>query len=422
MSILKLLLVNSNIFALLLPYQLLYRSVMTFNSISNACGSPNQFQSAGAFEPGSGSTIMAYWGSCSPDNISGNFIPTYFHNKSLEQILSFSTNTATCFASTNTGNTPPTVNANPNNISLSIPKGTPFMLTGSGTDANGDPIQFNWEQIDVGTTRGTASSAAGSTDSPIFRSFAPSTTGNVRTFPILNTILNNANGANNDEALPTVARTIKMRFTGRDNRVNGGGVNTADINLSVVNSGPFLITSQNTPTLWLINGTNTANITWSVNGTNAAPLNVANVKISLSTDGGLTFPITLSASTPNDGSETIVIPNNPTTQGRIKIEPLGAFAFFDINNVNITISTTCNPEVSNITPATAVTAQVGNSALNLGLSAYGSPITNFTGTLISIDKAGTLVVENGGACNNFGGNSTNYDIYTFKVITCHCLK
>jgi hypothetical protein len=103
-------------------------------------------------------------------------------------------------------------------------------------------------------------------------------------------------------------------------------------------------------------------------------------------------------------------------QGRIKIEPVGSFAFFDINNVNITI-TTCNPGVSTITPANAVTASVGNSALNLGLSAYGSAVVAFGGVITNTDNSGSLIVNDAGSCKNYGGNLTKYDVIPFRVIT-----
>jgi hypothetical protein len=61
------------------------------------------------------------------------------------------------------------------------------------------------------------------------------------------------------------------------------------------------------------------------------------VKISLSTDGGQTFPTVLIASTPNDGSQALTIPNTATTTARIKIEAVGNI-FFDISNTNFTIA------------------------------------------------------------------------------------
>jgi hypothetical protein len=86
--------------------------------------------------------------------------------------------------------------------------------------------------------------------------------------------------------------------------------------------------------LW--NGGQSRSITWDVSGTNANGINVANVKISLSTDGGLTFPTVLAASTANDGSESITVPAVDTLQARIKIEAIGNI-FFDINDANFRI-------------------------------------------------------------------------------------
>ena len=57
----------------------------------------------------------------------------------------------------------------------------------------------------------------------------------------------------------------------------------------------------------------------------------------MSTDGGLTFPNVLAASTPNDGSQSVTIPNVATTTGRIKIEAVDNY-FFDVNDAAITIT------------------------------------------------------------------------------------
>jgi len=85
-------------------------------------------------------------------------------------------------------------------------------------------------------------------------------------------------------------------------------------------------------------------VTWNVANTNIAPINCANVKISLSTDGGNTFPTVLAASVPNNGSRQVTIPNDgsvATTQGRIKVEAIGNI-FFDITDANLTITSTNN--------------------------------------------------------------------------------
>ena len=70
------------------------------------------------------------------------------------------------------------------------------------------------------------------------------------------------------------------------------------------------------------------------------------MKISLSTDGGLTFPTVLAASTPNDGSQAVLLPNITTTTARIKVEAVGNY-FFDVNDANFTIQ----PAAGNVAPS-----------------------------------------------------------------------
>jgi len=118
--------------------------------------------------------------------------------------------------------------------------------------------------------------------------------------------------------------------------MGGGGVDRAQFQFSVDgNSGPFVVTVPNTNVNWSALSTQT--VTWNVANTNVAPVNCANVNILLSTDGGNTWPIVLAANTPNDGSEDVVIPDNQVTTARIKVEAAGNI-FFDISNVNFTIS------------------------------------------------------------------------------------
>ena len=100
-------------------------------------------------------------------------------------------------------------------------------------------------------------------------------------------------------------------------------------------SGPFAVTAPNTAVS--MGRRFNANNYLGCCKYNAAPVSCANVKISLSTDGGQTFPTVLAASTPNDGTEALVIPNTPTTTARIKVEAVGNI-FFDISNTNFTIT------------------------------------------------------------------------------------
>jgi len=301
-------------------------------------------------EPGSGITIMGYAGITSQD-IAPHSI-AYFHQASIAQIqANLATKTCPVTTSITANNATPVVNAG---TDYTIPISTPFALTGSATDANaGDVLTYSWEQNDnAGSTQTGASSVASATKAtgPNWISFAP-TTSPTRLFPKLATILAGQNvsgpltggdaGANT-EALSSVSRTLNFRLTVRDNAaysstapVSVGQTNFDDMVVTVTNtSGPFAVTAPNTAVSWAGNSTQT--ITWSVANTTAAPVSCANVKISISTDGGNTFT-TLVASTPNDGTEAVTIPNTPSTTARVKIEAVGNI-FFDISNTNFTIT------------------------------------------------------------------------------------
>ncbi|MFJ6197440.1 M12 family metallo-peptidase [Micromonospora sp. NPDC092111] len=272
--------------------------------------------------------------------------------------------------------------------SYTIPARTPFTLTGGATDADGDTVTYLWEQNDRGGSAGTALVNNTKTNGPLFRQFGVAaavsptdtleyhspgenavSTDPTRHFPDLGQIAaNNTNaatgvcpaapappatgGASNvpaatvdcfSEFLPTADwvgidndRTMHFRLTARDSHPGGGGIGSADVSLTVApTAGPFLVTSQAAPTAHL--GGGTAPVTWDVAGTNTAPINVTDVRISLSVDGGATFPYVLAERTPNTGAATVTLPNVDTARGRIRIEALGN-VFFDLNDADLTIT------------------------------------------------------------------------------------
>ncbi|MCG2617106.1 M12 family metallo-peptidase [Terrimonas sp. NA20] len=330
----------------------------------------HNFEGSGVqMEPGSGSTIMGYAG-ITPMSDVQDHSDDYFHAASIQQVTDYvkGATGGGCAVVTSTGNNTPI--AIPGN-DYTIPRATPFTLTGSGSDADpGDILTYTWEQFNSATSAQTSINP-GTAAGPLFRSM-PYSTSPSRTFPQLSTILNNQN-VGTWEKLPTIGRNLVFRLTVRDNHPAGGNTRDADMLLAVAaNAGPFAVTSPNTAVSWGAGTTQT--ITWSVNNTNTTPVSCLNVKISISYDGGFTFQ-ELVASTPNDGTHNVTLPANTSTTARIKVEAVGNI-FFDISDVNFAIT---GPEFNFTTPAAVnVTCQQTTSNVTLGTTAtlgFNTPVT-----------------------------------------------
>lgn len=307
-----------------------------FNGTQLNCAGGNR-NATTAWEPGSGSTIMAYAGICGTDDLQPHSDP-YFHSGSFEEMTAF-INTTTCAVTATTGNTPPTVTVP---AARTIPRSTPFVVTATGADANGDALTYCWEELDLGPAGPPAPTQVANQTPPLFRSFAP-TASNARYFPRLADLRTNV--AVKGQVLPAVARTIRLRCTARDQHTSttvggvvGGVTTSALLTLTVSGTaGPFTVTAPNLSTVVWTVGTQVP-VTWSVAGTNLAPISCTTVRLLLSRDGGLTFPTVLAASVPNTGSATITVPNLPTTQARVMVMANGNY-FFDISNLNFRIVT-----------------------------------------------------------------------------------
>ncbi|WP_428225428.1 reprolysin-like metallopeptidase [Flavobacterium sp.] len=332
-------------------------------------------------EVGSGSTIMSYGGTTIKDYQA--YKDAYFHAISIQEVTDY-IKTKTCPIATSTGNTVPVANAG---LDFTIPKGTPFMLTGTASDGNSnDLLTYTWEQMDLGSATATVPTATATTG-PLFRSFAPSNN-STRYFPTMTTILAGQTTTSGvyiaSETLPSVARTLNFRLTVRDNRAGGGANNTDDMIVTVDGvAGPFSVDTQNTTASYVGGSTQTVN--WTVAGTNANGVNCANVDILLSTDGGQTFPITLAAGTPNDGSHNVILPNVAGTTNRIMVKGSNHI-FFDVNNADFTI--TAGTTVADTTsPSTVTVSASGTTASATNLS--------WTAATDNIGVTGYNVYQNG---------------------------
>ncbi len=314
---------------------------------------------------------------------------------------------------------------------ITIPLRTPFALTGAATDPQGDTMVYSWEQNDRGAAAGTSLLINTKTNGPLFAMFPKSapiseadtllynspnenhlTTSATRVFPDLQQIL--ANNTNADtgtcppgpiappvpipvkecfsEFLPTTDYVgfagvnlgpppqLHFRFTARDLRMGGGGNSSADLTLNLATTaGPFLVTAPNTAVTYP--GGSTQTVTWDKANTDLPPVGTTDVKISLSTDGGVTYPHVLAASTPNDGSESVTIPHFATSSARVKIEALGN-VFFDVSNANFTITDTLKPTITASVAPPPNAAGWNNSDVTVTLTATddanGSGIKSIT--------------------------------------------
>jgi len=360
---------------------------------NNNCNRNN----ATAMEPGSASTIMGYAGICAPDVQSNS--DDHFHGISLEEIHNEITSHG-CPVTTVLANAAPAITSTNGNVT--VPANTPFALTAHCSDADGDPLYYCWEQMD--NAAATMPPVATSTDGPNFRSNSP-VLDSTRYFPNLADLA--AGITPTWEVVPSVTRTMNFRVVVRDQPIGVIGCNDhADVTLTTdAGSGPFIVTYPTaTGITWAGNGTET--VTWDVANTDNAPVSCAFVDILLSTDGGVTYSTVLASNVPNDGSETITVPNVGTTTARIMVICSNG-TFFDIsdNDFEITIITTdytlsiINPTISVCPPNDAV--------FNVDVGSFGGYVDPVTLTASGVPA---------GATGSFGLSPvTPADTTTFTV-------
>ncbi|MBK8349841.1 MAG: gliding motility-associated C-terminal domain-containing protein [Saprospiraceae bacterium] len=392
----------------------------TFNGTGGSC--TDAISESTSFEIGSGTTIMSYDGSCdNAQNIpSDESKDNYFHGATIQQVALyiFFDEGGTCATQQNSGNDIPEVEANSCNATLKLPKGTPFYLRGSATDSNSSNLSYTWEQVDEDgefekPTQGLIGQAAADNPiAPLFRSFPPSSSPE-RYFPGLNVL--STTGANEFEVLPNVPREMNFLLTVRDNNTNGSAVGASALKIDVINAGPFIVTRPKGGETLMAGMTE--NIIWNTNGSNAL---CSKVRIKISLDGGLTYPIIAAENVAySAGSFAYNMPVGftNTSKARVMLECMDneCFKFFNVSPANFSISSSCIAPETLISPVNAVSFDQGDQGLNLGLTSnIGRIVTNFSGTLRTTDVAGNLIFLSSGSCE--GPSNSNYNkVILFSV-------
>ncbi|HHH53331.1 MAG TPA: T9SS type A sorting domain-containing protein [Bacteroidetes bacterium] len=303
-----------------------FSATHTFNNCNG-----NESLSTG-FEPGGGTTIMAYCGLCGPNNVDYQCLET-FHSNSVEMIKRFSRELAGsgCAEKISTDNTAPIVELNYED-GFYIPVNTPFYLEGTGFDCEGDELLYSWEEMDTGPQTPIGQPVD---NSPLFTAREPSESP-VRYFPKLYNLLYNIYQNYNSEILPSYSRDLNFRLIARDNHPGGGGTGWADVHFKADGSaGPFIITYPELPVNTIVG--DSVMIKWNVANTDNDKVNCKKVNILFSVDRGFTYPYILKYQTPNDGSELVYIPDTITSNGRIKVEAADNI-FFAVSKYSVNSS------------------------------------------------------------------------------------
>lgn len=296
----------------------------------NKCDRAGQFTGS-EVEPGSGSSIMGYAGICDP-NVQVNS-DAHFNYVSIKQIADYVINEsgASCAQEKSILNQAPVANAG---LDYTIPTNTPFVLTGSASDADGmSSLTYNWSQNDALFPPGTSSPESHWESGAMYRSILPSTSP-VRYMPKLDQVVN-GKIRTTWEVTPSVGRTLNFAFTVRDNGSGysgDDGVGQVDADLmqvTVVDTGSaFEVTSQSDRESWDVGDLRT--VTWQVAGTDSNGINVSQVDILMSTNDGESFDVVLAENVPNTGSYDVTVPDLKGFGYKIMVKAVGNI-FYAVN-------------------------------------------------------------------------------------------
>ena len=148
---------------------------------------------------------------------------------------------------------------------------------------------------------------------------------------------------------------MHFRLTARDGHVGVGGVGFADTSLTVVPAaGPFRVTSQATPAT--VDANTHAGRDLGRGRHEHGPDQRDQRRADDVGERRRELPLVLAASTANDGSQSVAVPNVATTNARIMVRAVGN-VFFDISHADLTINPSPTPSAANNVPDSGATVQ-----------------------------------------------------------------
>ena len=378
-------------------------------------------------EVGGGVTIMGYAGITSY-NTHMNSIDI-FHSASIAQVQANMVG-KTCPTTTPITHSAPVVNAG---ADYTIPLSTPFILTGSATDAGGGSLTYAWEQNDDGGANTDAASVASPTKTtgPNFACY-PASANSFRYFPTFSSILNGstttAGAGVTMEALSSVARTLNFRLTVRDNVVGQGQTNFDDVVVTVANKTALTVTMA-AGTSYPVGSTQTVVWTGATGANGHSTISGgANVDILFSSDNGVTWT-TLLVGTTNDGSQAVTLPAGVAAPFcRFMVKASGN-VFFNISqpfSVGYSLQTICNTysnnTVQNIpdgtSPSVSTAGPTLTSVINIPVSQTITDVNvnvnvthQWIRDLVSrvVHPDGTVVILGNRICNDQDGYNITFN-------------
>ncbi|MEJ2426697.1 MAG: M12 family metallo-peptidase [Candidatus Thiodiazotropha sp.] len=319
----------------------------SFNGTTSNCGGINRNPDT-AMEPGSGSTIMSYAGICGDEDLQSHSDAT-FHAVSIQEMHEFTTTGggSQCGTLVSTGNTAPQVDAGVSGEdgSYTLPIGTPFRLTGQAQDAEGDPLSYQWDEMDAGGATGATDADTIGTDlsgesNPLFRSYLPISTPE-RYVPRLSTLLSGQFGIG--ETLPETERTLNFRLTVRD---GASGVGGDDLLIQVDPSlGVFAVSGGSLNNGGSYEGGSKQSLRWLVSDTDSVCSQVRISLLSLNADTAPTRYCDLNdegmtlldlGTYPNTGTAIVTLPETGLPFARVMLACVDGL-FFNLSREPIQI-------------------------------------------------------------------------------------